>query len=484
VERTAPSPVLPTTTASMDAGTNNTSLTFYEKGFNSDAPTTGLPPAGASLLSELGNREFLFPPSYKSNNAVLIYSDLMNATLTLALPMACSSLSFLVSGGNGGGSIGYTVLHQSGTNESGTLNCPNWLIGSSPAWALNGCLNISNLFFYSVNGTYPALYQKDIALVNSNSPITQVAFRYLAGAAHNAIFAVSGVTNGASSYSPLVVSGFNQDIVVEANSIHPTNLTGVTTATMDLGSANAQTTWYERGYYPVAPATGLPQAGSFLTNANDSSHWYVMPANYSNNNAVLLDAEFGSATLSPVSPAAWSVLSFLGASAHGAVTNRCVLYHTDGTSETNSFIMPDWLDTMTQPAFTANGRINTNRRMVDNLNTGSPRLFGMDVIVTRTNSAVTNMVLTFLNGTSSSAHEVIFAVSGSTSSSIARPTLTISPGSGGSLVLRSSGTGQLQSTFALSGAGTVWQSEGAISGTRTITPAAGEPRKFYRVLAQ
>src|SRR5437868_1547916 len=40
------------TTATMDAGTNNTANTFYEQGFNGDSPSSGLPAAGTTFTSE------------------------------------------------------------------------------------------------------------------------------------------------------------------------------------------------------------------------------------------------------------------------------------------------------------------------------------------------------------------------------------------------------------------------------------------------
>src|SRR3982751_1558913 len=51
VERTSPGPIGRATTATMDAGTNNTGDTWYEVGFNTASPTTGVPAAGLTFTS-------------------------------------------------------------------------------------------------------------------------------------------------------------------------------------------------------------------------------------------------------------------------------------------------------------------------------------------------------------------------------------------------------------------------------------------------
>ncbi len=63
------------------------------------------------------------------------------------------------------------------------------------------------------------------------------------------------------------------------------------------------------------------------------------------------------------------------------------------------------------------------------------------------------------------------------------PSLTVTPGAGGSLNITSSGPGTLQSATSL-GNPTVWTDVGPITGTVNIVPAAGTPQKFYRVKVQ
>jgi hypothetical protein len=206
-----------------------------------------------------------------------------------------------------------------------------------------------------------------------------------------------------------------------------------------------------------------------------------LPPNYTNNNAVLLDATSTDAALIPVAPASFSALSLLTAAAHGPVTNRCIVNHADGTLETNSFISPDWYDAA-PPAFTANGRVSISTKLVDAVNAGSPRLFSADLPLADAASPVTNIVLTFIGG-GYDAHAVVFAVSGAVGTS-PRPTLSIAPGAGGKWVIHSTLPGQLQYTTALDGINTVWHDEGPIAATVTNTPSPAEPLKLYRVRVQ
>src|SRR6478609_9103148 len=77
IERTAPPPPIPLTTASMDNGTANTAFGWYEQGFNTDNPDTGLPAAGSTITSEtFSDHTYTLASSYTNNNAVLVDSTL------------------------------------------------------------------------------------------------------------------------------------------------------------------------------------------------------------------------------------------------------------------------------------------------------------------------------------------------------------------------------------------------------------------------
>lgn len=485
VEKTAPPPLMPATTASMDAGTGNTGFSWYERGYNSISPATGLPAAGSTLTGDIPDHGFLFSPNYKTNNAVMIDSTLTTASLALTTPAPYSRLSFLTAAGNGPAIVQFTIHHQNLTTQTGTFTCPDWLSTANDTFVSSGRVDVNAFTMDGVAQSYPRLFSRDILLTNSTNPVTQIDFSYVSGSAHNAIFAVSGSTNQEALFlfNPIVVTGFNVDLIVEATAPRREALTTATTASMEGGHVNAGRTWYERGYYPLNPGTGLPAAGSILTNAAAPDHRYLLPPSYNANNAIIFDADYPTASLTPAAPSAYAALSFLCAAGHGPVTNQCVSSHANGSAETNLFVIPNWFDS-SPAAFISSGDLNLNIRAVDSVGTNNPRLYAVDVPLANTISLVTNVMFTFVGGAADS-HGVIFAMSGLSGQSTGiRPTLTISTSSAGNLRLTTTQPGQLQSTTALNGTSTSWQNEGIISSSVLITPPPGVSRKFYRVLAQ
>jgi hypothetical protein len=105
VERSAAAPVQAGgyTSASMDSGLGNAAYSWYEQGYNTASPSTGLPVAGATFTHQnAADHQYTLAPSYRANNAVVLDSTLTGATLTFAAPASFSKLSLLESGGNQG----------------------------------------------------------------------------------------------------------------------------------------------------------------------------------------------------------------------------------------------------------------------------------------------------------------------------------------------------------------------------------------------
>jgi hypothetical protein len=485
VEKTAPPPLMPATTASMDGGTANTGFSWYERGYHPIWTSTGLPVAGSTFTSDVPGHDYLLAPNYKSNNAVMIDGTVTSATLTLTAPASYSRLSFLATAGAGPGIVRFTIHHQNSTTETGTFTCPDWLSGANEAYNASGRVDVNSFTMDGVTLTYPVLFSRDVLLTNTINPITEIDFAYVSGAAHNAIFAVSGSTNQADpfTFSPMVVTGFNVDLIVESTAPRREYLTSATSASMEGGVLNSSRTWYERGYYPLSPATGLPTAGSILTNAAAPDHRYLLPPDYKSNNAAMFDGDFPTASVAPVIPAAYSALSFLCAAGHGPVTNQCVINHANGTAETNLFVIPNWFDS-SPAAFVSSGDLDLSDRTVDSVGANNPRLYAVDIPLANTVSAITNVTFNFTGG-SPNSHAAIFAMSGLASqSSGTRPALSIATVSGGNLQITTTRPGELQSTTALKGTNTIWQDEGIISSMLTITPTPSAPEKFFRVVAQ
>ena len=405
----------------MDSGaTNLTGNTWYERGFNRTAPTTGLPPAGSTVTNGSPLHTFVLAPSYADSNVVYMgnYDGYKLATITLTTPAAYSGLSFLTAAGNGPGNFSVIVKFQDGAPDETPviIGAPDWFNGANPAFTAAGRFNPGNLSFANVNETNPRLYSRDMVLANTTSPISSIQFVYVDGG-RAMIFAVAGQTSSGGAFSPVPITGYTADGVIESNIYRfPAPYYAATTATMDGGTnftdgPNNLNTWYEQGYYRHRPETGLPPAGSIITSVALPDHHYQMPASYTGNNAVFVDSTFTNANLTLANPATYSALSFLSTCANGRVTNQVVIQHQDGTSETNTFVSQDWFNA-TPYAFTARGRVDVQKQTLDTVGSDNPRLYEAQFALNNASSAVTNVIVNFLGSQNSGGRMFIFAVSG------------------------------------------------------------------------
>lgn len=414
VEATAIKPGYNTgSTVTMDnGGVANSGNTWYEQGFNRGNLTTGVPTNGTSFTS--GTKTFMMAPDYTTNNVFFISDNpgTTSATITFNSPASYTGLSFLSAAGNGPVSVNVTVHHAADPDEFFTISVVDWFNGATATYTANGRYQKESLTFNNVNGGTVKLFNNDITLVGG-SPITSIDLAYSSGG-RAMIFALSGSTGGA--FTPIGISGYNQDGIVERTTpVNPLPLTNATTVSMDGGTNNTANTWYERGYYNYFTNTGFPPAGSTIDSLAQPDHHYVMPANYAANNAVYIDAANPSANLTIASPATYSALSFLSATANGTVTNQAIMQYADGTSETNTFNSVDWFGN-TPYAFVANGRINLNNRTINsdpgrNATPYNPRLYEAQFALGNNSSPVTNILLRYLNPTNSTGRLVVFAVS-------------------------------------------------------------------------
>ena len=102
VEKTAiyrPSGPPPLTTATFDGGAGNYGDTFYEQGYDTNYPDTGLPAHGSTITSESQpDHSYTLASSYAgTNNVVLVDGAVTNATITLTTPAAYSAVHFSAS---------------------------------------------------------------------------------------------------------------------------------------------------------------------------------------------------------------------------------------------------------------------------------------------------------------------------------------------------------------------------------------------------
>lgn len=211
-------------TATMDAGASRGGTTWFEQGFDTGDGSVGLPTHGSTFTSTAqANHSYTMPASYTTNDAVMIGSnEQTSATITLTSPAAYSALSFLGSAGNGPMTVSYSVHHADTTTETGSLNVLDWFnTNGTVAYGTGGRVNGdgTGLNDYGA-GNFPCLLSMDITLTNTASPVTSVALSYVSSTtpdAHACIMALSGSTGGA--FSPISITGFNEDMVVEAGAV-------------------------------------------------------------------------------------------------------------------------------------------------------------------------------------------------------------------------------------------------------------------------
>jgi hypothetical protein len=216
----------------------------------------------------------------------------------------------------------------------------------------------------------------------------------------------------AAVYNPLPIQtgSYNADLIVESNATP--RLDVVTTATVDNGTNNTANTWFEQGFDTANPGNGLPPANTVFTAQGNANYSFRTPPTYAGPNGILIDTQVTNGTFTLTAPAAYNLLSFLGSGGNGGDVIGVRVNHADGTSETGSFGCPDWFNG-TGIAYIAGGRCQNPVTFTTETDGANPRIYFRDVVLANTTSAVTNIVLTYLSGGSSS-HNDILGVSGAT----------------------------------------------------------------------
>src|ERR1051326_3437017 len=222
----------------------------------------------------------------------------------------------------------------------------------------------------------------------------------------------AGTAQAASSYLPIPITAtsYNQDAIVESNATP--RLDVVTTATVDQGTNNGANTWFEQGYDTGNPGNGLPPANTVFTAQDNANYTFRTPPTYVGPNGILIDTAITTGTFTLTVPAPYTLLSFLGSGGNGGDVIGVRVNHLDGSFEVGSFGCPDWFGG-TGIAFTAGGRCQSPVTFTTETDGANPRIYFRDITLTNTTSPVTNIVLSYVSG-SSGSHNDILGVSGAT----------------------------------------------------------------------
>jgi len=442
---------LNTVNVSIDNGLYVEGNTFFEQGFyiSSAADMTyGVPQHGTTFATYTNaNILFTMAPDYRTN--CVFFCDSMVPTVSMVLANQTTAYNYLdVLVSSGGAAIQYNIAHADGNSDTGTINVPNWFASTTNvAWVPKGRMQPENITMNNIGSGVgnSQMFYFPLPMIDTNSAVTNVSFTYQSGGGHTMFFALSGSQNG-TNFAPITVSGWNADGIVEAsvnaalsNKFAPYNALGIyaglwpvtladttaTTATFDNGIFNYANVFFEQGGDRLWPLSGIPHAGSTITSLALPDHQYTFAPNYVNaNDVVYLDrTNVPTATITPVTPAAYTAMSFLGSAANGGTTNSVVVQHLDGSIENATFYIPDWFTTTIAGAYDCQGRASINQNLFNNepgataASSGTPRLFESQIILTNITSPVTNIILSYLAsttvGNSNSARTCVLAVSGS-----------------------------------------------------------------------
>ncbi len=222
--------------------------------------------------------------------------------------------------------------------------------------------------------------------------------------------AAASIAQAAYNPVPLQTSSYNADGIVESNATPV--LKCVTTASVDNGTNNTASTWYEIGYDRSNPTFGLPAAGTIVVARDNANYSFRMPPTYVGNNGILIDTAVTNGTFTLTTPATYTLLSFAGSGGNGGDVIGVRVNHLDGTFETGSFGCPDWFNG-SGVIMAAQGRMGDNVAHTLQTNGDNPRIYFRDFALTNTTSPVTSIVLTYSSGASGSPNDIL-AVSGAT----------------------------------------------------------------------
>ncbi|SEW34425.1 gliding motility-associated C-terminal domain-containing protein [Chitinophaga sp. YR573] len=213
------------------------------------------------------------------------------------------------------------------------------------------------------------------------------------------------------TYSPVTVTGFNQDVVADTG----TNATAVTSSELDLVFNILYSTTFAatNNLAGGIPANGLISNGGYNFQLE----------NYALNNALFMSVggtqpnTLPSGTLTLATPASFSKLSLLSFSTEYFSVLSAVVNFTDGTSTTAyQQTVADWFDGLT-PVISGFGRIKRllgPPYVVDGMITNNPRFYPFNISLSCTDQSklVESITVTEISGGGPNSRGVILAVAG------------------------------------------------------------------------
>ncbi len=229
------------------------------------------------------------------------------------------------------------------------------------------------------------------------------------------------LTVEAQTFSPITITGFNQDVVAESGT------SSLTTTTMALDGVPAS----NKVMYTQTFRTNVGFAGGGLvdngTIVNGTSTYQLAP--YTGNNCFLIPRSQNN-TITIATAAKYSKIRLLGFTTEGSSLLNINLNFSDGTSVTalTNYTLGDWFNNTTNLVLSGFGRCTraTPATGADAFST-NPRMYYIDIPLSCANAQKNLASINVANVTTAGSNApypntIIMAVSG-----VANPTLTVTP---------------------------------------------------------
>jgi hypothetical protein len=344
---------------------------FYERKL--PGSTKGLPVGGGfTSVADPTVQGQLAP--YDGPNALFLDVVIPTDTLTFdaADQVAYDAIAVFASSANGGGTGTLFVnFTDGGSSDAINFNAPDWFnVTANNALNNLGRVNLSNKTVDDGSAGNPRIYQTVINLATlglNNRAVASITFLKPGASASTAIFGASG-QRAVTSATPIEVSGWNRDIVVESTATPP--YAGFASSFDTFNNIS----WYEAGL--PGSTKGLPFGGSFLSLANPAIQGQFQP--YNAPNALFLDvnAPLGSLAFPPASQRPFDFLVVFACSSNqGGVGSLTINFTDSSASESIPFNAQDWFNVTTNNALNNLGRLNLTSDAIDDGSAGNPRVY-------------------------------------------------------------------------------------------------------------